>query len=159
MFLIFGPNTHIDQIKMCECNLDTKLYRDLQRQLKIYAVCGYKLEVSLNKSKAILQAELERLKGEAPPAREYKPQGKQAPKKRASKIPTILTPYKKEPKKGPEPEPEPKPKQKAKPKPPAFQREEPERIQFGALKAGIKKKASKVEEFKPTPATFGSLRR
>lgn len=115
---------------MCECNLDTKLYRDLQRQLKIYAVCGYKLEVSLNKSKSILQAELERLKGEAPPAREYKPQGKQAPKKRASKIPTILTPYKKEPKK----EPEPKPKQKA--KPPTFQREEPKRIQFGALKKG-----------------------
>jgi hypothetical protein len=90
------------------------------------------LEVSLNKSKSILQAELERLKGEAPPAREYKPQGKQAPKKRASKIPTILTPYKKEPKK--EPEPEPKPKQKA--KPPTFQREEPKRIQFGALKKG-----------------------
>jgi hypothetical protein len=141
---------------MCECNLDTKLYRDLQRQLKIYAVCGYKLNVSLNKSKAILQAELERLKGEAPPTRDVKPRAKQAPKKRASKIPTILTPYKKGQKKEPEPEPEPKPKPRQ--KPPTFQREEPERIQFGALKAGMKKKASKVEELKPSPALFGSLR-
>jgi hypothetical protein len=137
--------------KMCECNLDTRQYRDLQRQLKIYAVCGYTLNVPLNKSKAILQAELERLKGEAPPAREYKPRGARKQKPKKSTIPLILSPA---------PKPAPKPAEKPAEKRQTSKMEGPQKVEhFGAIKKAGGARPKESEEFKPPPTVFGSLRK